>query len=151
MVARSSYCVYLTFFAFTDLYSAHMQASCRDSTASLRCRLFPQWQILTCYVSSLYIFWEIPFINSNCKNIKSNVFHLAGSFINPFTMPFRCQSAKLKCFVSVIRSEVYSFNMSNINKAVSESQNYTTVKDKINNLQKCENKLAEFSCLAVHF
>jgi hypothetical protein len=32
----------LTFFAFTDLYSAHMQASCRDSSASLRCRHFPQ-------------------------------------------------------------------------------------------------------------
>jgi len=41
--------------------------------------------------------------------------------------------------------------MSNINKAVSESQNYTTVKHNINNLHKCENKLTEFSCFAVHF
>jgi len=41
--------------------------------------------------------------------------------------------------------------MSNINKAVSKSQNYTTVKHKINNLHKRENKLAEFSCMAVHF
>jgi len=31
----------LTSFTFTDLYSAHLQESCRDSTASLLCRHFP--------------------------------------------------------------------------------------------------------------